>query len=181
MDFEAQQAIQGDLNGSERLLWAGRPAQGVLFRKSDALMIPFSLLWCGFAVNWEFSAASMGADAFFLLFGGVFVVVGLYFVFGRFIYDAMRRKKLTYAITNERVLIRSRTNLQSLNLRTLSDVSVSESASGRGTIMLGPTNPMAMWHQGFSWPGMSQIPTQLEGVENAREVFDILGKAQRDS
>ena len=83
-------------------MWTGRPSAGLLFTSRDIFLVPFSLVWCGFAIFWESSAAWIdGRDSvpvgqgplsntptFFLLFGGAFVLVGLYFVFGRFIVDA---------------------------------------------------------------------------------------------
>ena len=64
-------------------------------------MVPFSLLWGFFAIIWEiiaifivFSPAREGDDfslvamIFPLLFGLLFVLVGLYIIFGRFLVDA---------------------------------------------------------------------------------------------
>ena len=68
-------------------------------------MIPFSLLWGGFAVFWEVTAYSNSAPPFFLLFGGAFVLVGFYFVVGSFFWDSATRESTFYGLTNERVLI----------------------------------------------------------------------------
>ena len=182
MDTSTMHIIQQELEPREKLLWFGRPKQGVIFRGSDAFMIPFSLLWGGFAIFWEVTAATSGAPPFFLLFGGFFVFIGLYFIFGRFWGDSAQRKKTYYGITNERVLILSglfQKQVKSLNLKTLSDVSVSEKASGQGTITLGPTSFMESMYGGMAWPGVPQGAPKLEAIEEAKRVYNILREAQR--
>jgi hypothetical protein len=104
-NMEAEQKLKSVVGPTETFVWAGRPKQGILFRTSDFLMIPFSLLWGGFALFWEASAYAMGAPFFFLMFGSVFVVVGLYMIFGRFIADAVQRSRTTYGLTKDRAVI----------------------------------------------------------------------------
>jgi hypothetical protein len=50
---------------NEHLLRSGLPWQGVRLRAGNILMIPFSLLWGGFVVFWEWSV--IRADAHFFL------------------------------------------------------------------------------------------------------------------
>jgi len=185
MDHETTQKLQKELSGGESLLWSGRPRQGVLLRGSDGFMIPFSLLWGGFAIFWEYSAYTSGAPPFFLLFGGVFVIVGIYFIFGRFVVDSMTRKATYYGVTNDRVLILSefpRRKLKSLNLRTLSDITFSNRSDGSGSITFGPQHPMASWMGGMSWPGMGQYQSPaFEFVKNVKTVYETIRDAQKKS
>lgn len=84
MQYEEQKAIMPFLLSTESIVWTGKPQRGFLLRKSDAYLIPFSLTWGGFAFFWEYTAYKGGAPAFFLGFGGIFVVLGIYLIFGRF-------------------------------------------------------------------------------------------------
>jgi hypothetical protein len=81
-------ALQNDLGPDERLLWSGRPPQGLLLRGSDLFLIPFSLMWGGFAFFWEFmvirNSGSHGIPWFMVLWGIPFIGVGLYLIAGRF-------------------------------------------------------------------------------------------------
>jgi hypothetical protein len=71
------------LLAGERILWSGRPAQGLLFTGNDAMLIPFSLLWGGFAIFWEVSALNQPNTGYFGVFGIPFVLMGLYLIVGR--------------------------------------------------------------------------------------------------
>jgi hypothetical protein len=174
-------ATQFSLDRGERQLWSGTPRQGIVFRGSDAFMIPFSVLWAGFAVFWEASVLLGDAPLFFALFGVPFVLVGLYITIGRFLIDARRRRNTTYGVTSERILIQSGSSgssLKSLSLATLSDVTLHERADGTGTISFGPSHPFAAIYAGMSWPGVSQ-PTSFQMIPDARRVYDIIREAQR--
>ena len=147
-----EQIIKTELDSDEECLWSGQPKQGMVLRAQDTIMIPFSLVWTGFAIFWEVmalkilpgSGAEKGPGAvviiFPLLWGLPFVLVGLYWTFGRFIVDSMRRKNTYYGVTNERIIIvsgiRSR-KIRSLDLRSLTDISLIEKRDNRSTIIFG--------------------------------------------
>ncbi|MEY2542806.1 MAG: hypothetical protein QOE81_267 [Verrucomicrobiota bacterium] len=182
--------ISSELSPDEKLLWSDRPRQGVFFRSTDLFLIPFSLLWGGFAIFWELSVLGLNPQvhqthpppAFFPLFGIPFVAMGLYVMFGRFFVDAAQRRKTMYGITNQRVIIRSglftRTT-KSLNLRTLSDVTLSEKSNGTGTITLGPTVGYYSWFYGTGWPGMNRrLAPFMDTISEAKNVYELLRKAQ---
>jgi hypothetical protein len=180
------EAIQSQLSSGESILWSGQPRQGIFLRGADALMIPFSLLWGGFAIFWEASVISSDAPFFFVLWGVPFVLVGLYMIVGRFFADAKQRAHTFYAVTNERILIVSgllTQKVRSLNLRTLPDLSLSESRNAEGTISFGSGSPFASMFGGFSgWPGMnSRLGPRFEQIENAKAVYEIIRKAQYDA
>jgi hypothetical protein len=171
------------LGSGERLLWSGRPQQGLRFQASDSYLIPFSVLWCGFAIFWESSVLLSKAPVFFQLWGIPFVLVGLYLVFGRFFMDAKIRAGTEYALTNERILILSgwrRRSTRSVLLRSLSEIDLKEEADGRGTIIVGPHDPRSA-RLSAGWPRVSGsgAPT-LDSIENVKSVYELIRRAQRE-
>ena len=192
MNYDAQKIIQKELGSGERLLWAGMPKQGTIFKGSDIFMVPFSLLWGGFAIFWEYMALTIAPNAqnapegfalIFPLFGIPFVVIGLYMIFGRFIYDSKKRGKTFYGLTDQRAIIVSGLfgkNVKSLNLRTLSDVSMSEKANGYGTIIFGQENQVVNMFMGGGFPGVGEANTpKFELIENAKQVYNQLREQQK--
>jgi hypothetical protein len=175
--------ISQHLGPGERLLWSGRPQQGLRLQASDAVAIPFTLIWCGFAIFWETGVSRSRAPVFFQLWGIPFVLIGLYFVFGRFFVDARQRAGMQYAVTNERIVILSgwRTrNTKSVLLRTLSEIDLKEQQDGRGTIVFGPQNPLSSRLQtGWSRSGTSAAPS-FDSVENVKAVYELIRRAQRE-
>jgi hypothetical protein len=179
-----ESALASYLDRDEHLLWSGQPRHGLCFRAQDALLIPFSLLWGGFAVFWEMSVIVSGAPFDFILWGIPFVLVGCYIVFGRFFVDAHNRARTFYGVTNERILIVSGTftqKVKSLQLRTLTDVSMTQRGDGSGTITFGPIQ-FASTFTGTSWPGSGRYgPPCFDLIEQVREAYDIIRSAQRSA
>jgi hypothetical protein len=93
------------------------------------------------------------------------------------------RQNTIYAFTDSRIIIKSgifSKELKSLNIRTLSDVTVSEKPDGSGTITLGPTDLRSgmMSGIGMQWPGLKQVP-QLEFIENVQSVYKQIMSLQK--
>ena len=184
MRREPSIALQPMLDPDESLLWSGRPRQGIMFRGTDLFLVPFSLIWGGFAIFWEYMAVRMTANSppFFALFGVPFVLIGLYMIFGRFIVDALVRKNTVYGVTSERILVLSglfRRGLRSLDIRSLNEISLSEKEDGSGTIRFGPASPFGGGLGTAFLPGGHRIGgVRFEGIEMARSVYDTIREAQ---
>jgi hypothetical protein len=176
-----QQELRAALERGENILWSGYPAQGIRFVPQDAFMIPFSLLWGGFAITWETTAVAGGAPFLFALWGIPFVLMGLYMIFGRFLADARTRANTIYAVTDQRVIILSglfARSLRSLELPGLAEINSTEKPDGSGTIAFGAVNPFSAMR---GWPGMNRTATNpaFEGIARMRDVLKTIRDAQR--
>lgn len=139
--MQNDQMIRRELAPGEQLLWSGMPAQGLRFRASDAFMIPFSLLWGGFAFFWEFMVVSQkGGPVFMAIWGIPFVLIGGYMIFGRFLHDRMLRARTWYGVTDQRALIVTGLfgrQVKSLDLASMGDITLRERANDDGDIVFG--------------------------------------------
>lgn len=181
-DYAIDREVRSIIGPTEKLLWSGRPQRGLMFGSHELFLIPFSLLWCGFAIFWEAQVVLSGAPLFFMLWGIPFVLIGLYLVAGRFVVDMLIRANTVYGITDSRVIIRSglfRQGMQSLLLRTLSDISLDERGDGTGTILLGPQISWRSSQFGPWLPSSKSGPPKLMGIPDAGRVFDVLLQAQK--
>ena len=172
--------LAGRLLPGERVIWTGRPGQGLLFTSRDIFLVPFSLVWCGFAIFWTIGATDADAPGFLDLWGAMFVLIGLYFVAGRFVADAWMRNGLHYAVTDKRILIARPApfgRFTAVSLAALPDIDLQERASGKGTIRFG--QPALLWggrqNMGLWSPAFDAAP-QFLMIENARRVFDLIQK-----
>ncbi|WP_433599208.1 hypothetical protein ACQPXH_26610 [Nocardia sp. CA-135953] len=140
------------------------------------MIFPFTLVWCGFAVFWEIGAVAAGAPVLFPLWGGMFVMVGLYMVAGRFIVDARRRARTFYGVSNRRIIIVSHFlgyKVQTFNPRTLEQVLITEHSGGKGTISLAATSLFDRRRNIVLWTGASPVPA-FEMIEHATNVYELI-------
>ena len=175
------------LLSNERIMWSGQLKQGLLFGARDALLIPFSLMWGGFAVFWNLAVWTLvpetgqHVDWFFRLWGMPFLAAGLYITIGRFWHDAWLRRRLYYAVTDQRVLVlrgaKARA-ITSLDLHRLPRLELSEQRDGTGTIGFETNAPFSgRSMNGFGWwvPALGGT-TQFFRIDQPRSVYELIRK-----
>lgn len=176
LDSSCADVFRDRLLLGENISWSGKAGGGLLVTGRDVFLIPFSLLWGGFAIFWEVSVMKTNAPDSFDLFGIPFVLIGLYLIVGRFFADAWIRGHLFYAVTNKRILIlRSGIGGKFTTLATdkLPTVTLSEKSNGRGTIRFGEAAPLWGNRSGFGmWTPSTDSTPQFLNIENVRMVFD---------
>jgi hypothetical protein len=107
------EAMQGEIAPGERVLWSGPPVQGLRFESEDLPKSSFGLIFFAFSVFWvhgasiQSSGANSTSGSLFPLFGVPFVLIGFYLLVGHFFWRALGRKYSEYAVTNQRVIMRS--------------------------------------------------------------------------
>ena len=165
--------VRAELSRDEKLIWTGKPYQGLMIRAVDTFLIPFSLLWGGFFLFWEVAALTSGAPVFSLMFGAAFVIIGLYFIFGRFLHDILRRRHVIYGLTEKRFLFISRSGIQSVLLSEAHNVKYKPHKGGQGTLQFGK-NPsifgMTLSQQMGFWSGSPAVPT-FEKIQDGDYVY----------
>jgi hypothetical protein len=181
------QSVESVLLPGERIVWDGRPLRHRVFRRTDVLLVPVSLLWCGFAVFWESGVLSGGAPVFFALWGVPFVLVGLYVVAGRFVVRVVSSRHTQYLVTDRRVLVHSGwsgARLSTQYLNSLPPPVIIEEPDGSGSLAFGgfPSVADALtggrrlgWRAWSSEPSLTPV---LWDVAHIRQVRDLVAHAQ---
>jgi hypothetical protein len=151
IDPEVSSKVQSELMAGESLLWTGRPNPGVIFHSDDLYVIPFGLLWGGFAIFWEAgvlgfwgNGAKNGTPSTFMAIWGIpFIVIGQYLIWGRFIHDAWLKRRTYYAVTNRRVLVMQEGWKQKTSWVYISSIpTVEREGTTTGTLWFGPKLPI---------------------------------------
>lgn len=184
---DEQQRLQSELSNGESLVWTGKPNPNIIFHPSDWYMIPFSLLWGGFAIFWEggvtgFFGFTKGdhVPSFMVLWGIPFVLIGQYFIWGRFFYAAWKKKRILYAITNRRVLVLSlppQAKIISSFIESISAIDRDIHANGSGTLKFGQI--VNQWGRGGNFNSMdglylnAGVPVFVD-IDDAANVYGIV-------
>jgi hypothetical protein len=189
-DHQIQSKFQRYMRPGERIAWTGRPPRGLRFSGRDIFLVPFSLLWGGFAIVWETAvlgislsnpSALNAVPSFMALFGAVFVLIGLFMIFGRFWVDAWIRSHTIYALTDRRALSLRLKPAERLLATDLKEPRVSRREDDTGSLTFargsGVTNlftalanPTAGWSMWI--PALSDEVTFV-GIQDVTRVYQL--------
>lgn len=160
----------------ERVLWRGQPGKIFVLRSKEFFLIPFSLLWAGFAVFWNATVWTDRAPFFFRLWGLPFLFAGFYIAIGRFVVDGYRLKRLRYWITNQRVVLArdGSGSIQSLDIRHLPPQSIRERPDGSGTLLFGEESLMGGRNNFGIWQATSSSPPRMIAISNVAGVYHLI-------
>jgi len=184
--------FQDELLKDEQIQWTGQPETSVLFSRADIFLVPFSFMWGGFTIFWEAgvlftrSESGQGAPFFFALFGIPFVLMGLYMIFGRFIWKNYRKKRTYYAVTNKRIIVLTETlnrSVQAEFIDKISSLNKSVRRDGIGSVRFGSSNMTAAMYgnTGMDFFGSfygPDVPVFYD-IKDANQVYETVNNIRR--
>ncbi len=179
----SEDELRSHLDSGEKLLWTGRPAQGIAFTRQDWFLIPFSAVWLGIALFsfWPKSTKAPEPLPLFVAAGLLFIGIGVYMFVGRFFADLWYRSRLIYGVTDRRAIILSgmrRRSVQSIYLSSLNTLKLEERPDRSGTIYFGDQPSTS--YQRVSYYGSDQSAgIQFFRIADAKQVYTILHKAMQ--
>lgn len=117
----------------------------------------------------------MGAGFFFALFGVPFVLVGLWLLAGHWFYDAYKRKRARYALTDKRALIARSMFGRRMESYPIDAKSPIELVSGT----LDTVNFAQRVYRGKN--GINVVKIGFRYIADGQEVFNLLRKVSDES
>ncbi len=182
LTFEKPAARFSAIGVSEdKIQWTGSPAQGLKLSKGDIALIPFSLMWGGFAFFWETMAVRSGGPLFMQLWGIPFVLIGIYIILGRFFWDAYVRANTFYALTEDTAFILRAGlggSVSTIYLPTVNNMSMRLSRDGSGSIYFGAEPQFWQESPWVGW-GSNNVSPVFRLITNAASVYEKCKAAQR--
>jgi hypothetical protein len=179
--------ITYELLPGEEVLWQGRPLLWRLFTTYDLWLIPVSLVWCSFTVPFLITSLRSG-DLFFIIFPHAWV--GLYMLFGRFVYKLVRKQHTHYVITDRRVLIINNLlgkRVKTYNLDHLPNLSKTVGFGGVGSITFADMPNKSWWNRGqvnYSNTGLDFFGGTVPGfydIPDVEEVYQLIVELTYDT
>jgi hypothetical protein len=106
-----------------------------------------------------------------------FIAIGLYFVFGHFLYDAYVRSREVYGLTNLRLIVLKGEHCTSSSVSSLPQLTLSSRNFGRGTINFSPAVSDG---DGGTNSGPAR-GTSFKFIKNASAVYEMIMQQQKNT
>jgi hypothetical protein len=188
----SDERLANELAPEERVLWRGQPENRRWFYPEDLVLVPFSVLWGGFAIFWEAGALtstsareSTGVEVLFSLWGIPFVLIGLYLMVGRLFVRRWTRRGSLYVVTDQRILSfspswKGRFRVKMIWLSSYPPLEKRAGRGDQGTLCVGTTGPGQHWLGASSgWPGASRMRGSaivLADIPDVAHVYTLLAE-----
>jgi hypothetical protein len=172
----------------ETVLWQGRPPTGILFRRRDLVVIPFTLMWTAGAFAWEARALGLWGKGDPNLCPAVcglpFIAIGLFISVGRFYHEMKLRRQTAYLVTDQRILISCAIKYDSpfsLRYDQMPSVEFHTNADGTGTVGFGlRRNDVRETHGAMFEDFYGLGEPMFEHLADARTVYELV-REQHDA
>lgn len=99
------EVLHARLNPGERLLWSGRPQQGLLIVRRHVILLPLIGIWLAGAIMQLLHSFESDATLVEVAIGSLLVAAGIYGLVGTLAMDAWVRGRTWYGLTDRRLLI----------------------------------------------------------------------------
>ena len=178
---DPRSAIRPLLLPGEAITWVGQPDVSAYAMRGAWYLIPFSLLWGGFAIFWEVTAIATAAPPLFAAWGVPFVAIGLYMIFGRLYVARREAQRTVYALTDRRIVIVTgafRPTITEIDVSFMPITQLVEHGSGLGTITFGSGGGTFRPPPGWPTMGSYTRPAAFESVPNAKDVYRLIQDAK---
>ena len=149
--------VNAYLTPDEVLVWKGHPEQGNLLLPADTFIAIFGLALLAFGIYWA-SIVIPAGEAAMQAFCILFIAVSVYLAVGRFLYKAYLRDKTFYAITDQKLIIRSGRNTTIYHGKDLPPMNIHVHGNGNATLIFTQTADRS-----------KGIPANTFALENLRD------------
>jgi hypothetical protein len=183
---ELEARVKAELQPDERLVWVGQPRPD-LFVRAAFFLVPFGLVFGGFALFWIVGSAAMmggfGANQgfpgflnFFPLCGVPFLLVGLAMVLSP-IWLRRRARQTVYALTSKRAIIWEPGLVGSVTVRNYSAAGLgrmtrTERADGSGDLVFEEFVTTSTNSEGYRTSTTNR--RGFLGIDNVRKVEELI-------
>ena len=166
---------EGILDSDEEIQWQGRPDGAVVWKASYLFTGLFGLAFAGFALFWMIMAAQSGGG--FWMFGLIHFFVGLGIGATPPFWNAYRRRKSWYTLTNRRAIIATDLPLQGRKLKSYPITKDTMLELNSGT----PASIIFATERRRSKNGTYNVKIGFERIKDGQQVYTILRDIQKEA